>query len=598
MKGSEDRHAFRTIRLALSLVWRSGRLQFLFIIAATVVTSLCVAGQLLIGRQILDLLAGGKQVDAGELAPYLVALGVLLMVAALSQAVTSELRIPLGEKVTRRTMDEILDVATEVELEEYEVSDFHDRLERARFAAGGQSTAVVFGLVTVLSTLIVAIGVVAVLLAVVPILVPIAVVGYLPIAYVNMRNNRATHELEWELTELQRERAYLEYVMTDRVEAKELRAYGIVPTLRRWHSGFWDIRITRLHQLMRLRLGLTTAGSFVTTAVLIGTLSVAVILAGNGSISIGDAAVAIVGLQQLSGRLQSAGSAFGGVHQGVTFLRDFEKFRSELPAIRERRPAGVPPMPPRVLAVRDLGYRYPGAETDALRSVGFELRRGQIMAVVGANGSGKSTLAKLLCGLLPPTRGFVEWDGIDLATCDPDLVRSQMAPVFQDFSRYMLTIRQAIGLGDVAALDDEDRILRAAEWSGVDDLVASRAEGLDARLGKMFSGGTDISIGQWQRLAIARAFFRDAPVVIMDEPSASLDPRAEAELFDLLQTLCADRIVIFVSHRFATVRTADVVLVLDQGEVVELGTHDELMTAHGLYRDLFTLQADRYGFAH
>jgi ATP-binding cassette subfamily B protein len=325
---------------------------------------------------------------------------------------------------------------------------------------------------------------------------------------------------------------------------------------------------------------------------------VAVILAGNGSISIGDAAVAIVGLQQLSGRLQAAGSAFGGVHQGVTFLRDFEKFRSELPLIREQRPVGVPPMPPHTLTVRDLGYRYPNADSDALVSVGFELRQGQIMAVVGANGSGKSTLAKLLADLLPPTRGVVEWDGVDLAGCDPDLVRTQIAPVFQDFARYMFTIRQAIGLGDVAALDDEERIIRAAEWAGVDDLVSSRVEGLDARLGKSFTGGTDISIGQWQRLAIGRAFFRDAPIIIMDEPSASLDPRAEADLFDLLQTLCDDRIVIFVSHRFATVRTADVVLVLDQGEVVEMGTHDELMEADGLYRDLFTLQADRYGFAH
>ena len=213
---------------------------------------------------------------------------------------------------------------------------------------------------------------------------------------------------------------------------------------------------------------------------LIATLSIALILTGDGSISIGDAAVAIVRLQQLSGRLQSAGNAFGGVHQGVTFLRDFETFRATLPVIRECRPVGMPPSPPQVLSVRDLGYRYPGGDPDALGSVSFDLRRGQIMAVVGANGSGKSTLAKLVCGLLPPGRGVVEWDGVDLASCDPDLVRSQIAPVFQDFARYMLTIRQAIGLGDVTSLDNEERIMRAAAWSGVDDLVASREDGLDA----------------------------------------------------------------------------------------------------------------------
>ncbi len=216
------------------------------------------------------------------------------------------------------------------------------------------------------------------------------------------------------------------------------------------------------------------------------------------------------------------------------------------------------------------------------------------MAIVGANGSGKSTLTKLLGHLLPPTEGVVRWDGVDLATCDPEMVRAQIGPVFQDFTRYYLTIRQAIGLGDIVRLDDERGIGEAAQSAGVDGIVSSRPDGLDTRLGTMFAGGTDLSAGQWQRIAIARALFRNAPVVLLDEPSASLDPRAEADLFDLLRKICDDRIVVFVSHRFATVRSADVVLVLDHGDVVEMGSHDELMDANGLYRDLFTLQAARF----
>jgi ATP-binding cassette subfamily B protein len=589
--------AVQTIRLAVSLVYSSGRRQLVVIIASTVVTSLAVAGELLVGRTLLDLLADSGTVDASELAPYLVALGALMMLAALSQAVANELRIPLAERVHRRAMDEILDVATDVELEAYEGSDFHDRLLRARAAAGAQSTAVVFGLVTIASTLIVAAGVVTVLLTVVPVLVPIAVLGYLPITLVNVRNNRARYQMERELTELQRERAYLEYVMTDRIEAKEVRSYAVAPTLRGWHAQLWDTRMERLNELVRRRLTLTTFGSAVTTTVLVGTLSVALILAGRGSITIGDAAVAIVGLQQLSTRLQATGGAFNGVHEGVTFLRDFEGFRALLPVIRAQQPSVVPPTPPTVLTVDQLGYRYPGAPDDALRSVSFELRRGQIMAIVGENGSGKSTLAKLLCDLLPPTRGTIAWDNVDLARCDPTLVRRQIAPVFQDYTRYLLTIRRAIGLGDTGRLDDEAGIRRAARQAGVDEVIAAQPMGLDARLGKIFAEGTDLSIGQWQRLAIARALFRDAPIVLLDEPSASLDPRAEADLFDLLQTLCDDRIVIFVSHRFATVRSADVVMVLNQGEVVEMGSHDQLMEAKGLYFDLFNLQADRYGLA-
>jgi ATP-binding cassette subfamily B protein len=590
------RGTLTTLRLAISLVYSAGRRQLILIIVASVITSMAIAGQLLVGRTLLDLLADSDRVDAGDLAPHLAALGALMMVAALSQAIAGELRVPLGEQVSRRAMDDILDVATEVELEAFEGAEFHDHLERARLAAAGQSTAVVFGLVTIISTLIVTVGVVAVLLTVAPVLLPIAILGYLPIAFVNVHNTRARYQLERDLTELQRQRMYLEYLMVDRTEAKEIRSYDLAPTLRRWHGELWDTRLRRLRHLVRRRLTLTTIGSAVTTAVLVVTLSIALILAGRGSITIGDAAVAIVGLQQLSGRLQSAAAGFNSVHEGIAFLRDFESFRATLPVIRERRPDAVPPTPPTILTVDRLGYRYPGSDEDAVRNVSFELRRGQIMAVVGANGSGKSTLAKLVGGLLRPAAGSVRWDGVDIAGCDPQLVRAQIAPVFQDFARYMLTIRRAIGLGDTTRLDDEPAIRLAARRAGVDDVIESHREGLDTRLGKAF-GGTDLSIGQWQRLAIARALFRDAAVVLLDEPSASLDPRAEAELFDLLHSLCHDRIVLFISHRFATVRSADVVMVLEQGEVVEIGSHDELMAAQGLYHDLFELQAERYGIA-
>jgi ATP-binding cassette, subfamily B, bacterial len=587
--------AWRTIRLAVSLVDAAGRGRLAVIVAATFVTSIAIAGELLVGRHLLNMLADSERTSAGELAPYLLLLGGLLVLAAIAQALSTELRIPLAEEVHRRTMEEILDVATEVDLEAYEGTDFADRLQRARMGASGQSAAIVFGLVTIISTLVVAAGVVAVLLTVAPILVPVAVLGYLPIAFVNVRKNRARYELERDLVEIGRERAYLEYLLTDRTDAKEIRSFEMAPTIRRWHASLWDLRLTRLRDLVRTRLMLSIGASTVTTTVLVGTLSIALILAGRGTITIGDAAVVVVGLQQLNNRLQSTGAAISGVHEGITFLRDFERFRDSLPEIRAARPDGMPPARPELLTVDRVGYRYPGSDRDAVRSVSFDLRRGQIMAVVGANGSGKSTLAKMLCGLLPPTRGVVAWDGVDLASCDPSRVREAIAPVFQDFSRFMLPIRHVIGLGDVDRIDDEPAIRAAADRAGVRDLIDALPGGLDARLGKTFTGGTDVSTGQWQRLAIARAYLRDASVIVLDEPSASLDPKAEAALFDLLHELYDDRIVVFVSHRFATVRSADVVLVLDQGDVVETGSHDELMSRGGLYRDLFELQASRYG---
>jgi ATP-binding cassette, subfamily B, bacterial len=586
-----------TIALAIRLVARAGRWQLTIAILGSVVTSVAVAGQLLVGRTILDLLSGTGDVSARELAPSLALLGALLIIGALSQAATNEIRVLLSEQVQRLAMNEILDVATEVDYEAYEENQFHDRLQRARMAAGGQSSAVVFGLMTILSTLIVTIGVVIVIMAVVPVLLPFALLGFLPVAWVNVRNTRARYRFEFELTELQRDKGYLEYLMSDRIQAKEVRSYRMTGRLRAWYDELWDERLARLRVLVRQRLMLSTIGTFVTTGALVATLSLALILAGRGSITVGDAAVAIIGLQQLNSRLQSAGAAFNGVHEGVAFLRDFETFRNTLPEIRARTFIATPPAPPNVLTVDRLGYRYPGAATDALHEVSFELQRGQIMAVVGANGSGKSTLAKVICGLLRPTRGAVSWDGIDLSDCDPEVVRSQIAPVYQDFGAYMLAVRRVIGLGDAERLDDETAIIRAAEQAGLGSMIEDLPGGLDTRLGKMFTDGVDLSGGQWQRLAIARALFRDAPVLVLDEPSASLDPRGEAELFDLLHDICNDRIVIFISHRFATVRSADTVLVMDEGVVVEQGSHGDLMRSGGMYHDLFTIQAERYGSA-
>lgn len=591
--GLESRSS--TLRVAFDLVWASGRRYVIVILGAMLAAAAALSFQLLVGREILELLADSDDVDAGDLAPSIAMLGALLMVSAIAEAVTREYRLPLSELVERRATDDILDVATETEYEAFEYPAFHDRLERALHGAGQESTAVVFGLISLLSTLMITVGVTAVLITVVPVLVPITVLGFIPIAAVNLINNRAMYRLEYELTENERERGYLEDVMTYRENAKEVRSYGLAPTFRGWHGALWDTRIDLVKAIVKRRLTLLTVGSMITTAVLIGTLAFTLVLAGRGSISLGDAAVAIVGLQQLSGRLLSAGSALSGVHEAVIFLRDFEHFRDSLPARVAPTAATQPPESPDRLTVEGLGYRYPGAERDALQTVDLELRKGQIMAIVGSNGSGKSTLAKILCGLLPAQRGVVRWDDMDLAGCDPVAMRSRIAPVFQDYTRFNFALGRAVGLGDTSRLGDDDAIEATIRRAGIGRLIDDHSDGLQTRLGKEYTDGIDVSIGQWQRIAIARALFRDAPVLVFDEPSASLDPHAEAELFELLHAACADKMVVFISHRFATVRGADVVLVLDQGEVVETGSHDELMQARGLYADMFEIQASRFG---
>jgi ATP-binding cassette subfamily B protein len=230
----------------------------------------------------------------------------------------------------------------------------------------------------------------------------------------------------------------------------------------------------------------------------------------------------------------------------------------------------------------------------ALDDVSFEVHAGQVVALVGENGSGKTTMAKLLAGLYTPTSGHITWDGVDTATCQQAALRDHVAVIFQDFVQYFLTARDNVGLGRHERIDDLDAVRTAAQEAGADSFLSALPEGYDTYLGREFEGGRELSIGQWQRVALARAFFRGAPFVILDEPTAALDPRAEHDLFERIRTMARGRTVLLISHRFSSVRAADRIFVLRHGRLVEQGNHDELMAAGGHYATLFLLQASSY----
>jgi ATP-binding cassette subfamily B protein len=240
-----------------------------------------------------------------------------------------------------------------------------------------------------------------------------------------------------------------------------------------------------------------------------------------------------------------------------------------------------------------VSYTYPDTATPAVRGVSLRVEPGEIVALVGENGSGKSTLAKLAAGLYQPTAGSVRLDGSGTASSGEPLT-GLVSAVFQDFARYDLTVRENVWLGAPWRGDDTAAIQAALADAGAAEPLQRLPEGLDARLGRRFEGGLGLSIGQWQRLALARAFYSPAPLLVLDEPTAAMDPKVEADLFDRIRELCAGRGVLLVSHRFSTVRSADRIVVLDEGQVVEEGTHDALMARHGVYAALYETQAERY----
>jgi ATP-binding cassette subfamily B protein len=315
---------------------------------------------------------------------------------------------------------------------------------------------------------------------------------------------------------------------------------------------------------------------------------VLIVMTVRGRVELADAAIGAVAVQQLAMRVRGVNGAISSIQEESLFLEDYADFlaRAQNQEGRVLGDAVLPGRPPGAVELDDVWFTYPGAETPALCGVDLSLEPGRVVALVGANGSGKTTVAKLVCGLYEPERGRVAWG----SGAPP-----RVAVVYQDFMRYELNARENIALGDTDRITDDEHVASSARAANADEFLAALPDGYDTWLTPSFEGGTDLSVGQWQRVALARALFRDAPILVLDEPTAALDPSAEHDLIAGTKRMFADKAVLVISHRFANVVDADRIHVLDDGRVIESGTHDELMSARGRYAEMFRLQAATFG---
>jgi ATP-binding cassette subfamily B protein len=384
-------------------------------------------------------------------------------------------------------------------------------------------------------------------------------------------------------------------LLLGRDPAKEMRAFNLAAFLRRRYDRLYDERIGELRSLARRRMGRSLLGSLASAAVMAGTVAALAWLFVSGRMGLAAAGAAVFGLYQLGGRLRGLYMSATSLYEATLFIRDYSSFLQLEPERTARDGDGrSAPRGFTRLVAEDVSFTYPESDRAAVDGVSLEIGAGEVIALVGENGSGKTTLAKMLAGLYRPESGRIRWDDVDLADVDADELRNSIAVIFQDFERYLLPARENIGLGRSELIDDLDAVRTASERADADRFLADLPEGYETMLGREFAGGYDLSIGQWQRVALARAFFRDAPFVILDEPTAALDARAESQLFDRMRELLEGRSVVLISHRFSSVRSADRIYVLHDGRVVEHGPHDELMAADGLYAELFRLQARAY----
>ncbi len=579
---------------SLRLVWQAGRREFLITSTLQLGSALGVVVQLFVAQAVLSAVldAGGTD-DFASLVPALAALVVITVALDFLQAIENEQSRVLGELVGRRALDRVLDVSTRIDLLAFESPEFYDRLQRARAQGQFRSLQTVNGLLGIIGASITAVGIVIALAALQPLLLPLVLLGYLPLWIVASLNSRDLYRFVRGMTPNERQRNYLGRVLMDRNPAKEVRSFGLAGYLRGRYDRLYDERIGELRSLARRRLTRSLLGSVLSafvTAVTIGSLAWLYV---SGRMSLAAAGAAVFGLYQLAGRLRGLYFSATSLYEATLFIRDYSSFLTLEPTVEATGKAAAPRGFERLTA-EGVSFTYPESDRPAVNGVSLEIAAGEVVALVGENGSGKTTLAKMLAGLYRPDRGRVRWDGIDLADVDAGELRDSIAVIFQDFERYLLPARENVGLGRNERIDDFDAIRQASVRADADSFLADLPDGYETMLGREFAGGYDLSIGQWQRVALARAFFRDAPFVILDEPTAALDARAESQLFDRMRELLEGRAVVLISHRFSSVRSADRIFVMHDGAVVEEGPHDELMSAEGLYAELFTLQARAY----
>ncbi len=567
----------------------------------TVIAGLLPAGVAYVGKLIIDAVvaaiavaqAGGDPAYRPVLV-FVIVEGILVAAIAAIQRGIGFCQTLLRVLLSQRVNGLILEKALTLELAQFEDSEFYDKLNRARQEASSRPLSLVnrtFGLAQHSISLV---SYAALLLQFSPWAVCILILAGIPAFVAETHFSGTRFRIFRHRSTERRKLMYLEMVLAREDHAKEVQLFQLGPELLRRYREIFKLLFDEERDLTIRRDAWGLGLGLLTNLAFYGAYAWIAVATIQGAITLGQMTMYLLVFKQGQSSVSSMLSGIGGMYEDNLYLSNLYDYLEQPTPVRDGA-ALTGPDSRAGLVFEGVSFSYPGASHPAVRDINLEIKPGQSVGIVGRNGSGKTTLIKLLAGLYELDHGRISYQGLDLTQWDLEALRGSIGVIFQDFTRYQLKVGENIGVGDADNLWNEQRWTEAADMGQASEFIDRLPQRYNTQLGRWFHSGQELSVGQWQRIALARAFMRSAAnILVLDEPTASMDSETEAEIFEHFRSLTKDKIAILISHRFSTVRRADLIVVMDRGEIVERGSHDELVALQGRYAKLFELQARGY----